>query len=89
LEDFEDLINLGVAHEEGTFLDQLSENAPDGPHVNPKRVLLLAQKDFWRSVPESLDLVGQGLDWDGEGSGQAKVTDLDIALIGHKEVLGL
>ena len=43
LEDLEDLINLRVTHKERSFLDEFSEDAADGPHVDAQGVLLLAQ----------------------------------------------
>ena len=89
LEDLEDLIYLGVTHEEGTLLDQLSEDAADSPHVHTKGVLLLAKEDLGGSVPQSLDLVGECLDGDREGSGETEVTDLDVALGVDQKILGL
>ena len=89
LEDLENLIYLGVTHEEGTLLDQLSEDTSDGPHVHTKGVLLLAEEDLGGSVPESLDLVGQCLDGNRECSGETKVADLDVALGVDQKILGL
>ena len=87
LEDLEDLINLRVTHKERSFLDEFSEDAADCPHVDAQGVLLLTQKDFWSSVPKSLNFMGQGLDWDGESSRKSEITDLKIALVGDKDVL--
>ena len=87
LEDLEDLINLRVTHKERSFLDEFSEDAADCPHVDAQGVLLLTQKDFWSSVPKSLNFMGQGLDWDGESSRKSEITDFEIALVGDKDVL--
>ena len=89
LEDLEDLIDLRVTHEQRLLLHQLSKDATDGPHVDAERVLALAEKDLRSSVPKGLDLVRKRLDRDGECSGKAEVTDLDIALVGDKQVLWL
>ena len=43
LEDLENLIDLRIAHEEWSFLDEFGENAADGPHVNAKGVFPLAE----------------------------------------------
>ena len=89
LEDFEDLINLGITHEEWSLLNQFSEDAADGPHVDSQRVLFLAKKNFWSSVPESLDFVCQSFDGNREGSGQTEITDLEVPLFVHQNILGL
>ena len=83
LEDFEDLVNLRVTHEERPLLHQLGEDAPNSPHVDAKGVLTLPEKDLRSSVPKSLDLMRKRLNWNGKRSGETEITDLDIALIGH------
>ena len=43
LEDLENLIDLRIAHEEWSLLNELSEDAADGPHVDAQRVLSLGE----------------------------------------------
>lgn len=89
LEDFEDLIDFGVSHEEGFLFDHFSEDASCGPHINSKRVLLLPHQNFWRSVPESFDFVSESFNRDSESSGETKIGDLDISFLVNQDILWL
>ena len=46
-EDLEDLVNLGVAREQGLAGAHLSEDAANRPHVDAGRVLSATQKNLW------------------------------------------
>lgn len=89
VEDFEDLINFRITHEEGLLLDHFSEDATDGPDVNTERVLLLAQENFRGSIPESFDFVGQSLDGDTKSSGKTEISELDGTILVDQKILGL
>ena len=89
LENLKDLIDLRIAHEEWSFLDELGEDATDGPHVDAKGVLSLSQQDFWGSVPQSLNLMCEGFDGDGEGSCEAEIANFDIAFLVNEQILWL
>ena len=89
LEDLKYLINLTVSKEERALLDQLGEDAADGPHIHAERVLLLAEQDFGRTVPEGLHLVRERLDGDRKRAREPEVADLDVALVRDQQVLGL
>ena len=68
LEDFKDLIDFRITHKKRSFLDQLSEDTTNGPHVNTKRVFFFSEKDLRGSVPKSFYFMGQRFDWNSEGS---------------------
>jgi len=89
LEDLENLIDLRIAHEKWSLLDELSKDASDGPHVDAKRVFSFSKKNFWSSIPESFDLMCKSLDWDGKCPCETEIANLDVALVIDKEILGL
>mmetsp|Transcript_12080 Transcript_12080/g.30515 ORF Transcript_12080/g.30515 Transcript_12080/m.30515 type:complete len:653 (-) Transcript_12080:267-2225(-) len=51
-EDVEDLVDLAVAGEERAAADHLRKDAADGPDVNGRGVVLGAQEDLGRAVPQ-------------------------------------
>ena len=51
LENFEDLVNFGVAHEEWLSLHHFGEDAPSWPEINSKRICFLAKEDFRAPIP--------------------------------------
>ena len=73
LEDFEDLIDLAVSHEERLLLSHLSEDAPSGPEIDSERVVLLAQENLRAPVPQRYHLVRVRLDWQPKGPCQTEV----------------
>jgi len=74
LEDFENLINLRIAHEKRSPLDHLCKDAARRPQINTQGVSLLAEEDLGAAVPECDDLVGVGFDRESEGASQAEVS---------------
>jgi len=54
LEYLKNLIYLTVAHEQGFLLDQLMEDAADGPCIDAQSILLLTQEHFGSSVPNEI-----------------------------------
>lgn len=87
LEDLEDLINLAVSTEESLLLSQFSEDASNGPNIDSQTVLLLAEQNFGCPVPKSLNLMGEGLDGQTEGTGKSKVSNLEVSLTIDEKVL--
>ena len=84
-EDLEDLINLRVAREERVARHHLRHNRPDRPHIDRARVLLRAEQDLRRAVPERHDLVCVRAEGDGEGAREAKVGELEGALKARRQ----
>jgi len=74
LENFEDLIDFTVAHEQWPSLNHLSENAASRPKIDAKGVCLLAEQNFGATVPKCDDLVGVGLDGQAKSTGKTKVS---------------
>ena len=68
LEDFKDLVDFRITHKKRSFLDQLSKDTTNGPHVNTKRVFFFSEKDLRGSVPKSFYFMGQRFDWNSESS---------------------
>ncbi len=88
-EDLEDLVNLGVAREQGLAGAHLGKDAADRPHVDAGGVLAAAEQNLRGAVPEGDDLVGVGAQGDAERAGQAEVGELEVALAVDQQVLGL
>ena len=57
LEYFENLIYFGVANEESFSLCHLGEDATNAPYVDGRGVLLAAEQDLRRPVPQGNHLV--------------------------------
>lgn len=89
LEDFEYLVDLGIAREKRLALSHLCEDATYRPDVYWRRVLLLPKEDLGGAVPERDDLMGVGLDREAEGACEAKVSKLDVTVLVDEEVLRL
>lgn len=89
LEDLEDLVDLRVAGEQGLALRHFGENAPDGPHVDARGVLLAAQEDLRRPVPERDHLVRVRPERHAERPGKPEVGDLQVPLLVDQQVLRL
>lgn len=60
-ENFEDLIDFTVTHEQWTSLNHLSEDAASRPKVHAKGVCLLTEQNFGTAIPKGDDLVSVGL----------------------------
>ena len=88
-EDFEDLTDLALAVEKRFTVGKLIEYAADGPDVHGSGVVLGAEQNVGRTVPERDDLVREVLDRDSEGTGQTKVRELEHVLSIDQQVLWL
>lgn len=69
LEYFEDLVDFGVAYEQGFPLSHLGIDAADRPDVDGSGVLFSSKEDLGSSVPEGDHLMSVGLDWQSESPG--------------------
>lgn len=86
---FEDLVDLRIAHEQGSLLEHLSKNTACGPKINAQRIMLGAQKDFWTPVPESNHFMCVSLNWKPKCASQAKVCQLNnLPIRRNQQVLG-
>lgn len=83
LENFENLVDLAVAHEQSLLLNQLSKNTADCPDIDSETILALAQKDFGGAIPESFDFVREGLNWNAKSAGKSKVCDFQDSWMGE------
>ena len=88
-EDLVELVDLGIAGEQGSLGDHLDEDGADGPDVDGGRVGLRSEENFGRAVPKGNDLVGQRSDGGAEGPGQAKVGQLEPSVARYEQVLRL
>jgi hypothetical protein len=88
-ENAEDFVNLRVARPQRLAVDELGEDAANGPHVHGGRVRALAEQDFGRAVPQRDHLVRVGAHGDHKGARQAKVGELEHAALVHEQVLRL
>ena len=88
-EDLEELVDLGIAGEEGALGDHLDEDGADGPDVDGGSVGLRSEEDLGGTVPEGDDLVGEGPDGGAEGPGQAEIGQLEPPVARYEEVLRL
>lgn len=89
-----ELVEGGLAGEEGLVDDELADDATDGPHVDALGVLGGADDDFRRTVPSGGDVVGVdgalvavGLEC-GDGAGKAEVGDLHQAVGVEEKIRG-
>ena len=90
LEDFENLVDLRVTHEEWAALNHLCKDAASRPQVDSKGVGFLAEQNFWATVPKCHDLVRIRFDGEAEGTCETKISELDHgALCVYQQVLGL
>lgn len=81
-----ELVDLAAAREERVLLDQLGEDAPDGPHVDGCRVVFGAEEQFWRTIPQCHDELGHLAQGVAELAGEAEVGDLDLAPVVHEQI---
>ena len=80
-EDLVELVDLAVSRPEGPAVDHLGEDDADRPHVDGARVLLGAEEDLRRAVPQRDDLVCVRAQRHGEGAREAKVGEFESACI--------
>ena len=64
LEDFEYLIDFGIASKNRPSLIELGKDAANGPGVDAKGVLSLPEQNFGRAVPQCFDFMSQCPDRD-------------------------
>mmetsp|Transcript_15914 Transcript_15914/g.62183 ORF Transcript_15914/g.62183 Transcript_15914/m.62183 type:complete len:368 (-) Transcript_15914:146-1249(-) len=86
LEDLVELVDLRVARKERVQQQQLGEDAADRPDVDRRRVGLHAEEDLRRAVPQRHHVVRVGTERHVEGTCQAKIGDLQGALLVDQEV---
>jgi len=79
LEDLKDLVNFTVTSEERTALGHLRKDAASRPEINTEGVGLLAEQNFRASVPKCNYLMGVGLNGQTEGTGETKVSQLNLS----------
>ena len=80
------LVLLAFAAEEGGHVDELTEDAPDGPDVDVRRVQLLAEQEFGGAVPKGDDDRRVMLQGRSVLPGQAKVADFEDPVIAQKDI---
>mmetsp|Transcript_311 Transcript_311/g.570 ORF Transcript_311/g.570 Transcript_311/m.570 type:complete len:245 (+) Transcript_311:200-934(+) len=89
-EDFEDLIDLGVTREHRVASDHLGDDGANRPHVDRARILLCAEQDLGRTVPERDHLVRVRAQRHRESARESKVRQLERASLWvNKHVLRL
>lgn len=77
------LVYMVFSREKWRFENHLGQNTPDTPHVNTVSVFLPCQHDFRRAIIPSRDIAGHlGVLF----SGQAKVTNFQVAVIINQNV---
>ena len=89
LEDLKDLVDFTITTKEGLFLDELSKDASHCPDIHAETVLPLAQQDLWRAVPEGLNLMREGLNWNSKSAGEAKISNFEHPVLVDQKVLRL
>lgn len=82
LEDFENLVNLAVTHEQGASLNHFSEDAPSRPQVYSKRVGLLTEQDLRAAVPKRDHFMSISLNWQSKSAGKSEVSQLNVLALG-------
>ena len=90
--DAEDLLELVLvrgAGEEGAARVHFGHDAAGGPDVDAGVVGARAEEDIRGAVPEGDDFVGEGVDGDAEGAGEAEVGEFELAFVIDEEVLRL
>lgn len=66
--------------EQRLTIDNLCEDAADRPDIDRCRVVLGAEENVGSTVPKSDDLVSEVFDRDAEGTGKAKICQLEQTL---------
>ena len=87
-EDAHELIFVRRAGKERTSGVHLGHNAACGPDVDAGVIGTTSEEDVRGAVPESYDFVGEGVDWDTEGSRETEICKFENALVVDEEVLG-
>ena len=87
-EDADDLVLVGCAGEQGPTRVHLGHDAAGGPDIDAGVVGAAAEKDVGGAIPEGDDLVGEGVDGDAEGAGEAKIAEFELTLGVDEQVLG-
>ena len=86
-EDFLKLVFVCGAGEEGPAGIHFCHYTPCRPDVDAGVVGAGAEEDVGGAVPEGNNLVGEGVDGDTEGAGEAKVGKFELAFVIDEEVL--
>ena len=88
-EDLLQLVLVGGAGKERAACVHLGHDAAGGPDVDAGVIGAGAEEYVWRAVPERDDLVRKRIHGDAEGSREAEVGELELALVVDEEVLRL
>lgn len=84
-----DLVELVVAGHVGGAHDELGKDGADGPDVDGAAVVLGAKEQLGRAVPAGDDVGGHVLVRVGEAAGETEIGQLDLAVGGDEQVVGL
>ena len=87
-EDLLELVFVGGAGEEGAPGVHFCHYAAGGPDVDAGVVGAGAEEDVGGAVPEGYYFVGEGINGDAKGSGQAEIRKLELAFVVDEEILG-
>mmetsp|Transcript_43529 Transcript_43529/g.105533 ORF Transcript_43529/g.105533 Transcript_43529/m.105533 type:complete len:262 (-) Transcript_43529:345-1130(-) len=88
-EDLEELVDLRITREQGTFRNHLDEDGTDRPNIDRRGVRLATQQDFRWTVPQRDDLMCEGTDGWAEGPCQTEISKLEPAVTSNEQVLRL
>lgn len=88
-EDAEQFVDFRISRKERVAVDELGEDAADGPDVDRGGVVLGAEEHLRCAIPQGDHLVRVGANGDGERAGQAKVRELEDTGAVDQQVLGL
>ena len=81
-------VQVGVSRKQGHPVENLCENAPNGPCVHCLVVGSIPDKELWRSVPARRDVVGVLVILGAiEGASEAEVAQFDQAGLADQQVL--
>ena len=86
-EDFLKLVLVCGAGKEGPAGVHFCHYAACRPDVDTGVVGAGAEEDVGSAVPEGDNFIGEGVDGDAEGAGEAKVGEFELAFIVNQEVL--
>ena len=82
------MVFVCCAREQWPACEHFCHDAPGGPDVDAGVVGARAEEDVGSAVPERHDLVAEGINWDSEGAGKAKIRKLELAVVVDQEILG-
>ena len=88
-EDFLKLVFICSAGKEGPAGVHFCHYAPCRPDVDAGVVGAGAKEHVGGAVPEGDNFVGEGVDGDAKGTGEAKVGEFELAFVIYQEVLRL